>query len=62
MTFQSDAITKLIICGGKLVIATTKLFEGTNFPNFVIFKTVDYKKKMAQDSAAFSIKSCPGHY
>ena len=41
MTFQSDAITKLIICGGKLVIAITKLFQETNFLNLVIFTTVE---------------------
>ena len=31
MTFQSDAITKLIMFDGKLVIAITKLFQGIMF-------------------------------
>ena len=46
MTFQSDAITKLIICGGKLVIAITKLFQETNFLNLVIFTTVEYVQNL----------------
>ena len=41
MTFQSDAITKLIICGGNLVIAIIKLFQETNFINLVIFTTLE---------------------
>ena len=45
MTFQSDAITKLIIYGGKFVIAITNLFQETNFLNLVIFTTVEYFRK-----------------